>query len=95
LKGSGAIPYLIQHYAGQADDQGIDALIEQQQALFNALEKEHHEEVEALAAATKKAALEAESLKVRAALSRKREYRANRKARNKARKLAKAKKRLS
>ena len=94
LKGSGAIPYLTQHY-GQTDDQGINALIEQQQALFNALEKEHHEEVEALAASNKKRALEAESLRARNKASQKRELRANRKARNKARKLAKAKKRLS
>ena len=95
LRGSGAIPHLISNYAGQAEDeQGINALLETQQKVFDTLEKEYHEKVEALAASTKKEALEAESLKARDKAALKREYRANRKARNKARKLAKAKKRL-
>ena len=89
LMGSGAIPYLTQHY-GQADDQGINALIETQQELYDSLEKENHEKVEALAASTKKKVREAESLKA----SRKREDRANKKALKKKRSLAKAKKRL-
>ena len=93
LKGSGAIPYLTQHY-GQTDDQGINALIETQENLFNTLEKEYHEKLEALAASNKKTALEAESLRARNKAVHKRELRAFRKARNKARKLAKAKKRL-
>ena len=91
LRGSGAIPHLISNYAGQAEDeQGINALLETQQKVFDTLEKEYHEKVEALAASTKKTAREAESLKA----SRKREDRANKKALKKKRSLAKAKKRL-
>jgi len=92
LRGSGAIPHLISNYAtDQAEDeQGINALLETQQKVFDTLEKEYHEKVEALAASTKKKVREAESLKA----LRKREDRANKKALKKRRKLAKAKKRL-